>query len=85
MTYLTVKDVAELLQVREERVYSWINSGDLQAVNIVKDLASSVRPRYRVSRKSLDAFLRRRTSVSLASRRGLEAVLTAPDHLGINK
>ncbi len=46
---LTVHDVAELLQMRESTVRSWINDGQLRAIKFGRD--------WRVSVKDLEAYL----------------------------
>lgn len=51
--FFTPPEVARLLRVRESKVATWIKTGRLSAVN----LSDSRRPRYRVSRAALDAFL----------------------------
>lgn len=56
---LTVEQVANELQVHKKRVYEWIRTEELPAL----DLGSSKKHSYRVSRTDLDAFkLRRRTT-----------------------
>jgi excisionase family DNA binding protein len=54
---LTVAGVARFLGVNRGKVLGWIRSGELNAVN----LSRGQRPRYRVSRHDLDAFMKRRT------------------------
>ncbi len=49
---LTVEQVAEELQVHKNRVYSWIQSGELPAI----DIGRFGRHNYRISRADLDAF-----------------------------
>lgn len=58
MEFLTPKQVAELLQCRLEHVYSWVNSGKLKACDISETAAG--RPRWRINRTDLDAFLESR-------------------------
>ena len=49
---LTVEQVAEELQVHKNRVYSWIQSGELPAI----DIGRRGKHNYRISRADLDAF-----------------------------
>lgn len=54
--FLTPPEVAKMLRVSAEKVLGWIRQGELKAVNV----SLRTRPRYRISRKSLDDFLRLR-------------------------
>lgn len=45
----TTHDVAELLQMRESTIRSWINEGDLRAFKFGRD--------WRVAHKDLEKFL----------------------------
>lgn len=54
--FLTPPEVAKLLRVSTEKVLGWIRRAELRAVNV----SNSSRPRYRVSRDSLDEFLESR-------------------------
>lgn len=56
---MTVREVAELMQVATETVSEWIRRGDLQASNIGM---GTQRRRYRVTREQLDEFLRLRAA-----------------------
>lgn len=56
---LTVEQVAEELQVHKNRVYSWIQSGELAAIDIGRRGKHS----YRISRADLDAFKRARKTM----------------------
>lgn len=49
---LTVEQVAKELQVHKNRVYSWIQAGDLAAI----DIGRGGKHNYRISRTDLDAF-----------------------------
>ncbi len=49
---LTVEQVAEELQVHKNRVYSWIQSGELPAI----DIGRRGKHNYRICRADLDAF-----------------------------
>ncbi len=51
---LTPPDVARMLRVSPDSVRTWIRSGKLKAVNLGDGLK---KPRYRVTRDSLDLFL----------------------------
>lgn len=56
--YLTPPEVAKLLRVRIDKVRNWIRNGDLAASNVAE--SPDRKPRYRVSRDDLQAFLDRR-------------------------
>jgi excisionase family DNA binding protein len=52
LDYLSVTQVARLLQVNRDSVLSWINTGRLRAINTSK----GIRPRYRVARADLESL-----------------------------
>ena len=52
---LTVKQVADIMSVDEKTIRSWIQRGDLRAVNIGR-----LRPEYRIRPADLDEFISRR-------------------------
>ena len=52
---LTVKQVAERMSVDEKTVRSWIQRGELRAINIGR-----IRPEYRIRPDDLDDFIRDR-------------------------
>lgn len=54
--YLTTRQVAEFLSVDIGKVGDFIAGGDLLAVNVAKN-GGGIRPRWRISRQALDAFL----------------------------
>lgn len=54
--YLTPPEIAKLLRVAPDKVLGWIRRAELRAVNV----GNGTRPRYRVSREALDAFLQAR-------------------------
>jgi excisionase family DNA binding protein len=54
--YLTPPEVAKILRVTPEKILGWIRRAELRAVNV----GNGMRPRYRVSREFLDAFLEAR-------------------------
>lgn len=58
--YLSPPEVAELLGVAAEKVCGWIHSGELRATNVATSPGG--RPRYRVHRADLEAFLVARAS-----------------------
>ena len=58
--FYTPPEVAKILRCRESKVSSWIRSGVLQAVNV----SEGHRPRYRVAREHLDAFLQAKAVVA---------------------
>jgi|PlaIllAssembly_1097288.scaffolds.fasta_scaffold280225_2 excisionase family DNA binding protein len=71
--YLTPPEVARLLRVRESKVAAWIRTGQLVAIN----LSEGRRPRYRVRRTDLEAYLEQRAVVpesKPATRQRREAV-----------
>jgi excisionase family DNA binding protein len=51
----TVREVADYFGVNASKVGKWIANGELKAVNIALS-ANGMRPRYRVTQASLDAF-----------------------------
>lgn len=51
--FLTPPEVARLLRCRESKILAEIRSGRLQSIN----LSDGQRPRYRIARAALDAFL----------------------------
>jgi excisionase family DNA binding protein len=53
--WLTVPQVAEILQVNEETVRRWIRKGELPVLSLGSDRAG-----YRVSRRMLDDFIAER-------------------------
>lgn len=56
---LTVEQVAREMQVHKTRVYSWIQDGDLPAI----DIGRGSKHNYRISRADLDAFKQERRTV----------------------
>ena len=58
-TYLSPPQVAKLLGVKPAKVLAWIKRGELRAHNVAD--SRSGRPRWRVSREALDAFLAARS------------------------
>lgn len=52
---LTVKQVADIMSVDEKTVRSWIQRGELRAVNIGR-----LRPEYRIRPADLDEFISQR-------------------------
>jgi len=58
-SFKTVKQVAELLRVRQHAVLSLIDSGELAAADV--SLHPGGKPRWRISADDLEAFLARRT------------------------
>jgi excisionase family DNA binding protein len=55
--FMTPPEIAKLLRVSFETVIGWVRSAELRAVNVGSGLK---RARYRISRESLDEFLRLR-------------------------
>lgn len=64
--YMTPPEIAKLLRVSPDKILGWIRSGRLKAVNLGNGYC---RPRYRVSRESLETFL------------NLRAVQPPPPHI----
>lgn len=58
--WLTPPQIAKELRIRESKVAAWIRSGELIAVDVSERRAG--RPRWRIRRDDLDAFLGRRQS-----------------------
>lgn len=56
--YSTPPQIARLLHIRSEKVRAWIASGELVAFDVSEH--SGGRPRFRVHRDDLQAFLERR-------------------------
>jgi len=57
LRYLTPPAVGKILGVTPERVIAWIRAGKLRGINLGD---GPKRPRYRIDRDDLDAFLRAR-------------------------
>jgi excisionase family DNA binding protein len=81
----TVPEVAKHLRVSPDKVLGWIRSGRLRAMNISE--TEGGRPKYRVGREDLDAFLQGRSFTAQPVRKGrpagrrkssLPVVLTRP-------
>ena len=60
--FYTPPEVARILRCRESKVSTWIRQGVLQAVNV----STGTRPRYRVGKSDLDAFLQAKVVVPTA-------------------
>lgn len=58
--YYTVTEVAKLLRVNTTKVGTWIDSGELKAINVGSGQKVA---RYRISQAALDKFLESRTTV----------------------
>ena len=58
---MTVPEVARILRVRRNKVLAWIKTSALKAVNITERVGG--RPKYRIRRDDLDAFLTLRNTV----------------------
>jgi excisionase family DNA binding protein len=56
---LTIKQVAERFGVSEHTALAWVASGELAAVNVVRERGGQ--PRWRVSAVALEAFEASRT------------------------
>ena len=68
--FLSVAEVASEIGVRPDLVLSWVASRHLVAADVSR--GRGVRPRWRIDRRDLDAFLaaRKTASVATVSRRG---------------
>lgn len=64
--YMTTREVADLLGVGADKVTDWIGVGDLAAVNVAV-ASGGIRPRWRISRQALEAFLGSRQSQPAAT------------------
>ena len=53
-TFMTVKDVSDLLQVGETTIRNWIHTGQLIAVDVGRE--------WRIAPKDLEAFIEARRS-----------------------
>lgn len=53
--YLTPPEAAKLLRVDPETVIGWIRAGELRASNLAR--RGTTRPRFRIAREAIDAFL----------------------------
>ena len=65
--FSTVKQVSELLNIREHGILSLIKSGDLVAIDV--SLTAGGRPRWRIMADDLDSFIARRTHQPRPTRR----------------
>ena len=54
--WLTISQVADVLQVDPETVRRWVRTSQLKALN----LGGRTRPDYRIRREDLDTFIRAR-------------------------
>lgn len=63
--YLTPPEAASLLRIDVHRVLTLIRSGELRASNVATRLSG--RPRYRIARSDLDAWLARRAAAAVAT------------------
>jgi len=59
-SWLSPPQIAKQLGIDPAKIIAWINSGQLNAINVAENLAG--RPRYRVSSQALEDFLRRRST-----------------------
>jgi Helix-turn-helix domain len=59
--FYTVPKLAEALGTDQDKVLSFIRSGELAAVNIARN-PQGARPRWRISQQELDRFLASRQS-----------------------
>ena len=56
---LTIKQVAEIVQIDRKQIARWIHSGELRGVPVNRN-PNAARRHYRVRESDLDAFLTRR-------------------------
>jgi len=59
--YLDAPRIAKQLGVKQQRVLSWIHSGELRAVDVSEN-GKRNRPRWRIARQALEEFLRERSN-----------------------
>lgn len=64
---LTVREVAELLGIRQHSVLALIHKGELRAFDV--SLERGGKPRWRIARDELDSFMTRRTHQAAPPRR----------------
>lgn len=74
---LSVREVAELLGIRQHSVLALIHKGELRAVNV--SVESAGKPRWRILREDLDAFLLRRTHQAAPPRRRRRRARSIPN------
>ena len=68
--WMTVKDIAEWLQVSRDTVERWIHAGTVRAVDVSSGgNGSSRRPSWRISSASLQEFMHRRANYVPPKRR----------------
>jgi excisionase family DNA binding protein len=60
---LTVREVADLERVSQEKVLAWIGTGELRAINVASTHGCS--PRWRIARDDLALFEQRRAALSM--------------------
>jgi len=60
LTFLSPHQVAKKLKVRPERVYQWLNSGELPGIDLSSN--GSSRPRWRIDQQAIDSFLESKRS-----------------------
>jgi len=63
--WLTPPQLAEEIGVHADRVRGWIATGELRAVNLAD---SKARPRWRIHREAIEAFLAGRSNAPAADR-----------------
>jgi excisionase family DNA binding protein len=68
---LTPPQAATILGVNPEKILTWIRSGELRAVNIVKKQGG--RPKYRITKDEIKSFLNRRTVQTVPKNRRVYA------------
>ena len=62
--FLTPPEIRRKLRIRQSKVLGWIKNGDLPAIDVSEGRGR--RPRYRVRKSDLDAFLAARAVVPAA-------------------
>lgn len=65
MDKLKIKQVAEILNLHYTKIYKLISSGDLKAINVG---TGNERPTWRVTKESLDEFMRQRGNKEVSER-----------------
>ena len=78
--YITPPELAKRMQVKLAKIYAWIRSGELHAINVSD---GDERPRWRITEADVSDFERRRrtTAHAVSNRRRTRSLPTpAKDH-----
>jgi excisionase family DNA binding protein len=69
---LSVRDLCERYGVSEHTVLAWINSGEMQAINVSRR-GGAKKPRWRISEGAIEAFEVARTAAPTQPRKRRKA------------